>query len=202
MINNKKELVFYIFADRIMNGYPAKKDIKEIVLRHLYGGGKIEYLEAMRKYSYYQQVHGIIAKIRSLYWGVVFRRLGTKLGFSIGEHVFGYGLVIPHYGTIVVGVNNRIGNFAVLHTSTCISDKKTVIGEGLYLSTGAKITKHVVLGDGVTIAANSVVNRSFGNNTLVVGAPAIEKDVRPIWYSCDEKYIKRVEEIKNHLDVE
>lgn len=60
---------------------------------------------------------------------------GMKLGFTIAENVFGYGLVIPHYGTIVVGSGNRIGNYAVLHTSTCITAGKKNIGDGLYLST-------------------------------------------------------------------
>lgn len=32
-----------------------------------------------------------------------------KLGFSIGCNVFGYRLVIPHYGTIVVNNEVRAG---------------------------------------------------------------------------------------------
>lgn len=70
---------------------------------------------------------------------------GMKLGFTIAENVFGYGLVIPHYGTIVVGSGNRIGNYAVLHTSTCITAGKKNIGDGLYLSTGAKVLRDVQL---------------------------------------------------------
>lgn len=62
------------------------------------------------------------------------------MGITIVYNVFGYGLVIPHYGTIVVGESNNIGNYAVLHTSTCISSNGKIIGNGLYLSTGAKIT--------------------------------------------------------------
>lgn len=46
--------------------------------------------------------------------------------------------MIPHYGTIVVGGTNIIGNFAVLHTSTYITANHKIIGNGLYLSTGAK----------------------------------------------------------------
>lgn len=34
-------------------------------------------------------------------------RLSRMLGFSIGYDVFDYALVIPHYGTIVVGNKNR-----------------------------------------------------------------------------------------------
>lgn len=38
MIKNKKELKFYISADRLMNGYPLKCSIKELVHRVFLGG--------------------------------------------------------------------------------------------------------------------------------------------------------------------
>lgn len=122
-------------------------------------------------------------------------RLGEKLGFSIGIHSLGYGVVIPHYGTIVVGGAPRIGNYAVLHTSTCISDNKKVIGDGLYLSTGAKITSEITLGNNISIGANSVVNKSYsGDNALVAGAPAKYIKEKEPWY-CG-KYLWRMEQVK------
>ena len=69
-----------------------------------------------------------------------FFRFSRKLGFSIGYDACDYGLVIPHYGTIVVGNTYRIGPYATLHTFTCITDTGRRIGKGLFLSTGAKIT--------------------------------------------------------------
>lgn len=121
-----------------------------------------------------------------------------KLGFSIGCDVFGYGLVLPHYGTIVVGISNRIGNYAVLHTSTCISDNGKVIGDGLYLSTGAKKTSKVTLGRGVSVGANSVVNKDFGDNVLLVGLPAEVKRSRKIWYEEENDiHYERVKKIEN-----
>lgn len=126
-----------------------------------------------------------------------FASLGQKLGFSIGCDVFGYGLVIPHYGTIVVGVSNHIGNYAVLHTSTCISDNGKVIGDGLYLATGAKITSKVTLGNGVSIGANSVVNKDCGDNVLLVGMPAMVKRPRKIWYEEENSiHLDRVRKIE------
>src|SRR5574344_1158534 len=35
---------------------------------------------------------------------------GIKCGFTIGYNSLGYGAVIPHYGTIVVGSTNKLGN--------------------------------------------------------------------------------------------
>ncbi len=198
MIDSKKDLKFYIEADRIMNGCSPKSSFSSLIYSLLMGGGKIEYLKAMRCYSYYKRQKGILSKLMRHYYGIRFRKLGLKLSYSIGEDVFGYGLLIPHYGTIVVGGSNRIGNFAVLHTSTCISDKECVIGDGLYLSTGAIITKKITLGNGVMIGANSVVNSSFGDNVLIVGTPAREKSQRPIWYLDEHQYEERVNRIENH----
>lgn len=41
-------------------------------------------------------------------------KLGVKCGFSIGQNSLGYGVVIPHYGTIAINSETRIGNYAVI----------------------------------------------------------------------------------------
>ena len=130
---------------------------------------------------------------------VRFSHLGMKLGFSIGPDCFGYGLVIPHYGTIVVGGSNRIGNYAVLHTSTCISDNGKQIGDALYLSTGVKMTSKLLLGNNISIGGNSVVNKSFEKDSIMIaGAPArYIKDALP-WYIRDgESFLDRVNKVEN-----
>lgn len=131
-----------------------------------------------------------------------YKRLSLKLGFSIGADVFGYGLVIPHYGTIVVGGKNRIGNYAVLHSSSCIVDRPSVIGDGLYMSVGGIITSQVELGNNVTVGANSTVNKSIStSNVLVVGSPAVIKKESEAWYIRDgEVFRKRVEAIEKMKD--
>lgn len=109
------------------------------------------------------------------------------MGFSIGDEVLGYGTVIPHYGTIVIGPHNRIGNFAVLHTSICITDHGSLIGDCFYCSTGAKIISKLQIGDNVTIGANSVVNNLEKgiNNVMIAGIPARVKKDSLAWYDRD-----------------
>ena len=128
-----------------------------------------------------------------------------KLGFSIGYNCFGYGLVLPHYGTIVVGPSNRIGNYALLHTSTCITDNGKLIGDAFYLSTGAKMTTRVVLGDNISVGANSLVNKSSSGNVLLAGTPAKEIKAALPWYERDgEPYfnkVRRVESLKEKIGV-
>lgn len=54
------------------------------------------------------------------------------------------------------------------------------------------------LGDGVTVASNSLVNKSFGDNVLLVGMPAIIKRLQyPYWFERDgDKYMKRVDAVE------
>lgn len=140
-----------------------------------------------------------------IYHGIRYRKLGIKLGFSIGSHSIGYGVVIPHYGTIVVGGSNRIGNYAVLHTSTCISDNNKLIGNALYLATGAKITSHLTIGDNVSVGANSVVNKSFPSDCMIAGAPATRIKDAIAWYNRDgEAYankVRLIEELKAKMNL-
>lgn len=126
-------------------------------------------------------------------------KLSIKLGFSIPCNVFEYGLVIPHYGTIVVGEGNKIGAYCVLHTSTCITAGKKRIGRGLYVSTGAKIIHDIELGEGITIGANSIVNKDCVQiNKMLAGVPA--KIIKPIdiWFIRDgEEFTRRYRECEN-----
>ena len=137
--------------------------------------------------------------VKYAYYRMRYDRIEKKLGFSIGYDVFGYGLTIPHYGTIVVGGNNKCGNYCVLHTSTCITGNGKIIGDALYLSTGAKITSKITLGDNISVGANSVVNKSFiDGNIMIAGAPA--KIIKPMdaWYVRDgQSYSDKVKSVEN-----
>lgn len=189
MICSRKELKFYLQADLMMNrGY-----FKRSVLRRIYElwmpDEVMSFLRAMRKYSYYTPpnckslLNKVAFFILSQYYKRKFILEGNKLGLSIGKDCFGYGLVIHHPGTIVVGSNNRIGNYALLNTSTCIIQNGSRIGDGLFMGTGATIIKNVSLAENVWVGANSVVNKSFGANMLIGGAPAKEiKSIRGGWY--------------------
>ena len=207
IITSRSELQFFIQADRIMNGLPLKISMANKLswlLSKSWWGVKINYLECLRCYSYYKQARGFVNRIMRLYYGRKFRRLSLKLGYSIGEDVFGYGLVLPHYGTVVVGGTNRVGNFATIHTLTCIADCHSVIGDNLDLATGTVISKQVRVGDSVSSCANSSITDDIPSNSLVAGSPA--KIVRmdyPSWHVRDgELFMKRVmivEQLKQRL---
>lgn len=200
MISSKKELEFYLIADHIMNRGKQKQSLRDKFVGIFKPDWIMLYLRLMRKTDYYRS----IGNKRWLYYSWRYNKLGIKLGFTISYKAFGYGLVIPHYGTIVVGEDNHIGNYAVLFTSTCINGKQRIIGDGLYLSTGVKITSGENIGNNVSIAANSVVTKSFpNNNVLLAGMPAkVKSDSNP-WYIRDgamwESRVARCEELKKEM---
>lgn len=204
MITSKKELDFYILADRMMNrGYfrptPAQR-LKRLLFPDLI----MDFLESMRRCQYYSRTRGAAARLLHTLHRLRFVRLSRRLGFSIGHDVFGYGLVIPHHGTIVVGRSNSAGNYCVLQPSTCISDNGKLIGDALYMAAGATVTRSVTLGPNVSVAANSVVNASFEKgNCLLAGMPAERKRDAEPWYIRDgEKYsdkVARVEALRRDL---
>ena len=138
----------------------------------------IDFLCNMRKYSYYSHQKGILNRLLGGICKMRFLRLSKQCGFSIGADCFGCGLLIHHYGTIVCGGNNRIGNFAVLNTSVCITQNASQIGDFFFMGTGAVISKGVKLGDNVKVAANSVLTQSFMESDIVLaGQPAELKKI-------------------------
>ena len=205
MIQTRKDLQFYIAADRIMNGFPVRRSIIEWIRNCIdkpIGSVIVNFLCAMRYYSYYKNnTHSMLSWriIPMIYWHRRWNKLSLKLGFSIGANSLGYGVVIPHHGTIVVNENAYIGNYAVLHTCTCIAGGDKIIGDYLYLSTGCQVVGKLTLGDGVTIAAHSLVNKPAGSYCLIAGTPAeLKRAQYPIWPERDgDRYIERVKAVEN-----
>lgn len=74
----------------------------------------------------------------------------------------------------------------------------SIIGDGLNLSTGSIITKKVILGNYITICANSVVNTDFlVDNKLIGGGIACCIKDYPEWYVNDGPiYLNRVKRIE------
>ncbi|WP_382411131.1 serine O-acetyltransferase [Glaciecola siphonariae] len=123
---------------------------------------------------------------RGKFWKIIikiekyrFKKISKKLGFSIPPNVFGPGLCIPHYGTIVVNRKVRIGENCKIHTCTNIGadfndpDSFPTLGNNCYIGPGAKLFGNIKIADGVKIGANAVVNKSCEvEGAVLLGVPA------------------------------
>lgn len=192
MIKTKQELKFFLVADRIMNRGSVRRSLKSVLFELFFPDYTMRYLSVLRHCEYYASRGGYSPyRILSEYR---FKRLGVKLGFTFARNVFDYGLVVPHYGTIVVGSGNSIGRYAVLHTATCITQGKKTIGDGFYLSTGAKVLKDVRIANNVSVGCNAVVYKDVEDSEIfVAGNPAQTIKKSEAWYVRDgEEFTRRV----------
>lgn len=172
-----------------MNGFYSKgiKSYMENLKLRILGDRRKDYLYHMRWCQYSCTQNNVLGKLFLFYHYFMYKRLGAKLGYSIGYKSFGYGLIIPHYGTIVVNEGTNAGNYCVLHTSTCIAGSGKIIGDNLYLGVGAKIIgDNISVGANVSIGANSTVTNNISSNVLVVDTPArVIKENYPSWWIRD-----------------
>jgi len=91
----------------------------------------------------------------------------------------GGGLVLPHYGTIVVNRWAVVGqNCTLLHNCTIAAKGRgsdtgvARVGSHVYVGAGACILGSVHLGDHCVIGANSVVTKDVPSCCIVAGNPA------------------------------
>lgn len=174
MIQSKAELNYYIQQDRIVNGVPNQYSLICKLLGILYPAYSVKFLYYLRHEEYYINRRSILR----YYYMYKKRKLGLKLGYSIPANVFGPGLSLPHYGTIVVSKYAKIGKNCRLHVGTNIGasagiNKAPVIGDNAYIGPGAILFGNIRLSDNITVGANSTVNKSFDvPNVVLAGTPA------------------------------
>jgi len=111
---------------------------------------------------------------------------------SIGRKVqYGEGLVIPH-GHIIIDGQVNIGKHCIVNPWVTIGlsgsrrwgfdARGPIIGDKVYIGTGAKVLGPITIGEGARIGANAVVMNDVPPGATVVGAPArIVHDAPPQW---------------------
>jgi hypothetical protein len=139
-----------------------------------------QYQKVLRKCEYYHHIKeekgGLINNLFYLYYIIRLNSLGEKLGIEIGIHAFDKGLLIYHYGSIVVNCASRIGKNCHLHGDNCIGNDGTgknndcpVIGDNVMIGVGAKVIGKVRIANNIKIAAGAVVVTSFDEEGITIG---------------------------------
>lgn len=169
MIKSKKDYLEFLESDRI--ALNVQDNFKNYFFNEIW-----KFQRLLRKFEYYKNCKK--NSILILITEYRFRQLSIRLGYSIEPNTFGKGLSIAHRGTIVVNNKCKIGENCRIHVCVNIGEykgKAPLIGNNCYIGPGAKIYGDIKIGDNVIIGANSVVNKTFGNNVVIAGVPAVIK---------------------------
>lgn len=138
----------------------------------------MEYQRLLRLDEYYSNTAHGIKKVLQLWYRWRKNTLGERLGITIGKNVFDEGLMIWHYGYIVVNGMSKVGKNCSLHGNNCIGNDGVtadapVIGDNVDIGAGAMIIGGVHIADNVKIGAGAVVVHSVDEpGVTVVGVPA------------------------------
>lgn len=155
-INSKHDLKIFLEKDRIALNKKRRKP-------KLFGDEIWKLQIILRKLEYaINKKQNLFIKIKKMYYKLVFHKMSIKLGVFIPPNCFDEGLSIAHAMCIVVHHNAKIGKNCRIHEMVNIgatngSDKAPVIGNNVFIGTGAKIIGDVKIADNVVIGANAVV---------------------------------------------
>ena len=169
MIKSRKDLEYYTECDRITMG----KELRAIPWNDTY-----YFLHDNRHYEYwYNNRRTLPGKLISVIWRIRYKRISMKCGFSIPVNTIGPGLCIPHYGTIVISENARIGENCKIHVGVNIgainrSEKAKTIGNNVYIRPGAKQIGGGFIKDNSVIGGNAAVTGNVEESITVGGIPA------------------------------
>lgn len=171
MITTKSELQYYFTQDAIALHRKGKKHPS------ILGDEIWKYQIILRKAEYYHNLYHASKKqyvISCAWYRFRFHRWSIKLGLSIPLNVFGPGLSIAHYGTIVVNSAAKVGKNCRIHEGVNIgatngSRAAPQIGNNVFIGSGAKIIGDISIADDVAIGANAVVVKSITEKGVTYG---------------------------------
>lgn len=128
----------------------------------------------------------LLRKMFSAVYHVLFKLVQIVTGIELPcEAEVGDGLVIDHFGGIIVSGHTRIGERCRIRQGVSIGLRHVhdvqapVIGNDVDIGAGAKLMGPIIIGDGVLIGANAVVLTDVPANSIAIGIPAVVRPRRP-----------------------
>ena len=187
MIKSRADLSYYIKQDRLMNGYPTRRGLGEIIKNMVFPNA-VSHLRYLRKLEYFTNVHTFGGRCMKAYYDFKLRVAARKLGYYIGVNSCGPGLSLPHYGTVIISAEAKLGKNCRVHVCVNIGrsagkKKAPQIGDNVYIGPSCVLFGDIHIANNITIGANATVNKSFEQeNVVIAGTPArIVKTDYPSW---------------------
>ena len=126
----------------------------------------------------YRMCRWLVSKHIPLLHLFIQRFVEITTGISIPpEANIGKGLLINHFGGIIINDGTRMGDFCTISHGVTLGNKRPggrspAIGNNVYIAAGAKILGDITIGDNCIIGANAVVMGSMPANSIIAGIPA------------------------------
>ncbi len=141
---------------------------------------------------HWQEISAPYAVVRNTFLLLLARYMPLKLknsllrlaGVRVGENAsIGLGAMFDIFrpGLISIGANTTIGYNATVLAHETMQDEfrlgEVEIGEDVLIGANSTVLPGVVIGDGATVSANSLVNRDVDEGEFVGGVPV--RDLSP-----------------------
>lgn len=189
MIKSRQDLLLYLQTDaqlypKISNSWFSKIKNRIVTSPQNMQWKIYSYICSLRHAEYHKNnslfscgvnLNSIYHTILMLLYYRKLRNLSLQTGFQIDPNTFGKGLMIFHYGSIIVNANAKIGDYSIIYPGVVIGATNTgcpTIGHHCFIGAGSKIMGGVKIGNNVTIAPNAVVVKDVPDNAVVGGIPA------------------------------
>lgn len=169
-----KELKYYIRKDLCyVNGHPYRT-----LFSRYFGEAGFRFIFWLR-WTRYFFLKGTPYFLLFLFSRAIMKHFAYKHSFDISFRAqIGPGLIIAHFGYIIVTSNSVIGSNCTLRPGVVFGKKLTAttggptVGNNVNIGVGTTIVGDVKIGDNVIIGANSVVTKDVPSNCVIAGAPA------------------------------
>ena len=174
MINSKNDYLKYLKQDKLALGknYKSPKLVHDEIWR-------FEIL--LRKTEYYVNCKKtFIGKLYSKVLQFLYYKKRLKYNTYIPLNVFGPGFSIAHSGSIIVNGNAKIGKNCRIQDSVTIgatngASDAPVLGDNIFIGSGARIIGKVNIASDIAIGSNAVVVNNFNESGITIGGVPAKK---------------------------
>ena len=170
MIKTKDDLKEYLEQDKIQLGINRKypRPFTDEIWK---------YEIILRKYEYWYNQATLVSKVMRSYYKMKLHNASVRLRITIGVNTCDKGLSIAHINGININHNAKIGKNCRIHEGVTIGASggniAPVIGDNVFLGSGAKVMGNVRVANRCAIGANAVVVKSvLEEGITVAGVPA------------------------------
>ncbi len=178
MIRNKVDYKKYLEEDAKTYQHTIKYPMLQDSIIPMLANKVFKFQCSLRRLEYFINCKNtFFYKLYILYLKYNFVKQSIALGFSIPLNALEKGCQLGHHGCIVISSKTKIGENCILPANIVIArgvnDKHTSIGKNCYIGAGTVIINGACIGNNVTIGANSLVNKDFLEDDIVIaGNPA------------------------------